>query len=124
METAMDKIRGMVDANTMIGEPITTPDGVTLVPVSRVSFGFASGGNDKSASSSKPSVWGGGGAAVKVEPIGFLLIRDGGARMVSIQAPAVTTVDRLLDLVPEIMDKVEGYVDKYGKKSKGNETGT
>jgi sporulation protein YtfJ len=116
MAEAMDKIQTMVDANTVVGEPITTPDGVTLIPVSRVAFGFASGGNDASTSA-KPNVWGGSGAAVKVEPIGFLMIKDGGARMVSIQPPALSTADRVLDMVPEIMDKVEGYVDKYSKKS-------
>jgi sporulation protein YtfJ len=117
MAEAMDKIHTMVDANTVVGDPITTPDGVTLIPVSRVAFGFASGGNDASASAAKPNVWGGSGAAVKVEPIGFLMIKDGGARMVSIQPPALSTADRVLDMVPEIMDKVEGYVDKYSKKS-------
>lgn len=116
METAMDKIRGMVDANTIIGEQIVTADGTTLVPVSKVSFGFASGGNDKTEAQNKGGVWGGSGAAVKVEPAGFLLIRDGGARMIGMQAPSVTTVDRVLDMVPEIMDKIEGYVDKYAVK--------
>lgn len=120
MAEAMDKIHGMVDANTVVGEPIVTPDGAMLLPVSRVSFGFAAGGNDKTASEDKPGVWGGSGAAVKDEPVGFLLVRDGGVRMVSIQPPAFTTADRILDLVPEIMEKIEGYVDKYGKKSLGN----
>ena len=70
MEGAMEKIRAMVDSNAVVGTPITTPDGVTLIPVSRLSFGFASGGNDKTTSPSKPGIWGGGGAAVKVEPVG------------------------------------------------------
>jgi sporulation protein YtfJ len=118
MSEAMDKIRSMVDANTVVGAPITTADGVTLIPVSRVAFGFASGGNDASASANRPNVWGGSGAAVKVEPIGFLMIKDGSARMVSIQPPAFSTTDRLIDLVPEVMDKVESYVDKYSKKSR------
>lgn len=117
METAMDKIRSMVEANTVIGVPISTPDGVTTIPISRVSFGFASGGSDATASASKPSVWGGSGAGVKVDPVGFLMIRDGNARMLSIQPPAFSTTDRMLDLLPEVMDRIEGYVDKYSKKS-------
>jgi sporulation protein YtfJ len=124
MAEAMDKIHSMVDANTVVGQPITTADGVTLVPVSRVAFGFASGGNDASSAANRPNVWGGSGAAVKVEPIGFLMIKDGSARMVSIQPPALSTTDRIIDLVPEVMDKIEGYVDKYSKKSQADETVT
>lgn len=117
MGTAMSKIREMVDSNTVVGQPITTPDGVTVIPVSRVSFGFASGGSDK-GQAEKTGVWGGAGAAVKVEPIGFLVVREGGVRMLNIAPPACTTADRVLDMVPEIMDKIEGYVEKYtGKNS-------
>lgn len=119
MEGALDKIRGMVDSNTVVGTPISTPDGVTLIPVSRLSFGFASGGNDKTASPSKPGIWGGGGAAVKVEPVGFLLHKDGGARMLCIQPPAFSAADRLIDMTPELLEKIEGYIDKYGKKKPG-----
>ena len=113
METAMEKIKTMVDSNTVVGEPITTPDGGTLIPVSRVSFGFASGGND---SAGKAGVWGGSGAAVKVEPIGFLLIQNGTARMLGIQMPAFTTADRVIDMLPDVLDRVEGYVDRFGRK--------
>ncbi len=115
METAMDKIRTMVDSNTVIGDPITTLDGVTLLPVSKLTFGFASGGSDKTAAQS--GVWGGSGAAVKVEPVGFLIVKEGGVRMLCIQPPAFTTADRLLDLVPELADKIESYVDKYRQKN-------
>ncbi|MCD7749305.1 MAG: sporulation protein YtfJ [Oscillospiraceae bacterium] len=120
MGTAMDKMHGMVNSNTSLGSPIVTADGTTLVPVSRVSYGFASGGNDKTGANAKTGVWGGSGAAERVEPVGFLLIRDGGARMVSIQTPAVTTADRILDLVPELMSRIEGYLDKYLPQKKQN----
>ncbi len=116
MEGALEKIRTMVDSDTVIGTPITTPDGVTLIPVSRLSFGFASGGNEKTASSAKPGIWGGSGAAVKMEPMGFLVIKDGGVRMLNIQQPACSTADRLIDMAPEIMEKLESYIEKYGKK--------
>ena len=117
MGSAMEKIRTMVDSNTVVGEPITTPDGTTLIPVSRVSFGFAAGGNEGSASA-KNGVWGGTGAAVKVDPIGFLLIHEGSVRMVGMQMPAVSTADRVIDMVPEVLDRVEGYVDKYAVKNR------
>lgn len=120
METAMDKIRAMVETNTVIGTPITTPDGMTSIPVSRVTFGFASGGSDTTASAAKPCVWGGSGAGVKVEPIGFLMVRDGNARLVSIQSPACTASDRMLDILPDVLDRIESYVEKFksGKQGK------
>lgn len=123
MQAAMDKIRVMVDSDTVVGTPITTPDGVTLIPISRMSFGFASGGSDK-GDDPKKSVWGGSGAGVKVDPIGFLMIKDGTARMVSIQPPAYTTAERVIDMVPELMDKIESYVDKYGKKTESETVGS
>lgn len=119
METAMDKIRSMVETNTVIGAPITTPDGMTSIPVSRVTFGFASGGSDSTASAAKPSVWGGSGAGVKVEPIGFLMVRDGNARLVSIQAPACTASDRMLDILPDVLDRIESYVEKFSASKQG-----
>ena len=115
MGSVMEKVRTMADSNTVVGEPIVTPDGVTLIPVSRVSFGFASGGNDRSENA-KGAIWAGSGAGVKVDPIGFLMIRDGTARMVCIQPPALSTADRVIDMIPELMEKVEGIVDKYAKK--------
>lgn len=120
METAMDKIRSMVETNTVIGAPITTPDGMTSIPVSKVTFGFASGGSDSTTSPSKPTVWGGSGAGVKVEPIGFLMVRDGNARLVSIQAPACTATDRMLDILPDVMDRIESYVEKFTSGGHGN----
>ena len=120
MQSAMDKIHTMVDSDTVIGTPITTQDGVTLIPVSKMSFGFASGGNDKGDEKAKGSVWGGSGAAVKVDPVGFLMIKDGTARMVSIQPPAYSTAERVIDLVPEVLEKIELYVDKYGKKAESS----
>lgn len=116
MQQAMEKIHTMVDTNAVIGEPIVTSEGVTLIPISRLSFGFASGGGDRSAETKIGKVWGGSGAAVKMEPVGFLMIHDGIPRIINIQPPAVTTVDRLIDTMPEIMDKVEHYIQKYAAK--------
>lgn len=113
METAMDKIRSMVETNTVIGAPISTPDGMTSIPVSRVTFGFVSGGSDSTDSPAKPTVWGGSGAGVKVEPIGFLMLREGNARLVSIQPPAGGAADRMLDILPDILDRIEKYAEKH-----------
>ncbi len=110
MDTAMGKIREMVDSNSIIGEPITTPDGVTVIPISRVSFGFGSGGGDYGTA--KTNFGGGAGAAVKIDPVAFLIVKDGITRVMPVAVPAVATVDRVLDLVPEVMDRVENFINK------------
>ena len=110
MEASMSKVREMVDANTIVGQPITTPDGVTLIPINRMSFGFGSGGTDYGTSASK---FGGGvGAGVKVEPVAFLVVKDGVTRMLPVTIPAASTVDRVIEMVPQVMDRVQSFVDK------------
>ncbi len=116
METTMAKIREMVDSNAIVGEPITTPDGVTVIPVSRVMFGFGTGGSDYGKTTDK--FGGGGGAGVKIDPVSFLVIKDGVTRVVPVALPAIGAVDRVLDLVPEVMDRVDGYFAKK-KEEKG-----
>ncbi len=110
METTMAKIREMVDSNTIIGTPITTPDGVTVIPVSRVSFGFGVGGSDYGKTVDK--FGGGGGAGVKIDPVSFLIIKDGVTRVVPVAMPAIGVADRLLDMMPEVVDRVESFVAK------------
>ena len=110
MEASMSKIRDMVDSNTIIGEPIQTPDGVTLIPVSRLSFGFGCGGGDDGKQA--PQFGGASTAGVKVEPVAFLVVKDGVTRVMPVALPAVGTVDRVIDLVPQVMDRVESFIDK------------
>ena len=110
METTMTKIREMVDSSAIVGEPITTPDGVTLIPVSRVSLGFGSGGSTYGQTSER--FGGGGGAAAKIDPVAFLVIKDGQTRMVPVSVPAVATVDRVLEMAPQFIDRVEGFVTR------------
>ena len=110
MNSTMEKVREMVDANNIVGAPITTPDGVTLTPISRVSFGFGSGGSDYGKTTEK--FGGGGGAGVKIDPVAFLIIKDGITRMMPVAVPAAATVDRILELVPELMDRVENMIAK------------
>ena len=110
MEASMSKVREMVDANTIVGQPITTPDGVTLIPINKMSFGFGSGGTDYGTSASK--FGGGAGAGVKVEPVAFLVVKDGVTRMLPVSVPAASTVDRVIELVPQVMDRVQNFVDK------------
>ena len=115
MEASMGKIREMVDSNTVVGEPITTADGVTLIPVSRLSFGFGCGGGDYGK---QPDKLGAGAAAgVRVEPMAFLVVKDVVTRMLPVGTPAITTVDRIVEMVPQVMDRVEGFIDKKREKA-------
>ena len=109
IETAMQNLKSMVDTNTIVGEPIYTPDGITLVPVSRVSMGFGGGG----AEFAQNKGYGGGtGCGVRVEPIGFLVVKDGSVRMMNVIPPASNTVDRIIDMVPDVVDRVDQMIDK------------
>ena len=111
MRSTMEKIHEMVDTNTIVGQPITTPDGVTLIPISKVSFGFGSGGADYGKV--QPKDFGGAaGAGVKIDPVAFLVIREGTARVLPVAVPASTTLDRVVEMVPDLMEKVEKYFDK------------
>ena len=110
MTNSMGKIRDMVDVNTVIGDPITTPDGVTLIPITKVSIGYGGGGSDfpTSAASNRDNAFGGGaGAGVKITPLAFLVIRGESVRMLPVAEPASTSVDRIIELVPDILDRVE-----------------
>ena len=124
MEKTMSKIREMVDVNTIVGSPITTADGITLIPVSKVSFGFAAGGSDfqtKNGKEGQPNPFGGGsGAGVKIEPVSFLVIRDGNVRMISANAREQNSVEKFIDSMPDIIDKVKEVLPK--KKDEETDT--
>ena len=115
LENTISKIREMVDVNSVIGNPITTPDGVTIIPVSKVSVGFGGGGSDY-AKSSKDAFGGGAGGGVKGTPICFLIVKDGSVRMMPVAAPASTTADRIVEMVPDTLDKIASFIDSCTKK--------
>lgn len=115
MDVTMRKIREMVDVNTVVGSPIITPDNITIIPISKVSYAFASGGSDFQTKE-KPAFGGGNGAGVKVEPIGFLVVKEGSVRMINITPPANTTLDRVIEKAPELMDSIEELLHKFKKE--------
>ena len=115
LQESMAKVREMVDTNTIVGQPIQTPDGVTLIPISRVSFGFGGGGTafgNKKEPAADPNLGTAMGAGVKVEPVSFLIIKDGTVRVLPVAVPAVNTVDRIVEMVPDVVDKVSGFIKK------------
>ncbi len=109
----MDKIKQMVDVNTVIGTPVTTPDGTTVIPVSRVSYGFASGGSDLPSKTQPASglFAGGSGAGITISPIAFLTISHGNVRVLQIE-PYLSSVDRALEKVPDVVDKISSLFQK------------
>ena len=118
LESTIQKIREMVDVNSVIGQPITTPDGVTIIPVSKVSVGFGGGGSDfVNNKGGENPFGGGGGGGVSVTPICFLIVSNGNVRMMPVAAPANTTADRIVEMVPDTIDKLTAYLDskKEGK---------
>lgn len=115
MGVTMEKIRDMVDSNTIIGEPIHVDDGTTIIPVSKVTFGFASGGSDVGPQSTKQMFGGGSGAGVSITPIAFLVIAGGNVRTVQL-VERVTGVDNLLGALPELVDKVTALIKKEKKE--------
>ena len=116
LDNTIQKIREMVDVNSVIGAPISTPDGVTIIPVSKVSVGFGGGGSDFVNKSGGENPFGGGvGGGVKVTPICFLIVKDGNVRMMPVAAPANTTADRIVEMIPDTLDKISAFVDSKTK---------
>ena len=112
LENTIQKIREMVDVNSVIGTPIQTPDGVTIIPVSRVSVGFGGGGSDFVNSKGGENPFGGGvGGGVKVSPICCLIVKDGNVRMMPVPEPASSTADRVVEMLPDTLDKLTAYLE-------------
>ena len=120
MNVTMEKIHQMVDSNTIIGKPITTEDGITILPVSKVSFGFASGGTDFNGknAANKDLFGGGSGAGVNIQPVAFLVIKDGCVRTIQL-SDSSNSIDRALIMLPELVEKLTALVKKDGKTPRG-----
>ena len=115
LETTIQKIRDMVDANSVVGQPITTSDGTTILPVSKISIGLGGGGSDFASSkvqNGQMPFGGGVGAGVKVTPVCFLVVKEGNVRILTIAEPANSTADRIVEMVPETLDRIGSFLDK------------
>lgn len=111
MGVSVEKIREMVDANTVIGTPIVIADGVTIIPVSKISYGFASGGSDLPSKGSSDLFGGGAGAGINVTPVAFLTVKDGEINLLPVVSKP-DTVDRLVSLVPDAVGKLSDLTKK------------
>ncbi len=119
LESTIEKVRGMVDANSVVGEPIVAGD-VTMIPVSKISIGLGGGGSDfttKIPNQEQP-FGGGKGAGVKVTPIAFIVIRGDSVRMLPVAAAPNTTADRVVEMVPDVIDQISSIVNQ--KKQEPN----
>jgi len=120
MKSTMENIKDMIDVNTVVGEPVTAYDGTVIIPISKVTFGFASGGsefentkdNDKTA---KHPFGGGSGAGISIKPVGFLVVRGDSIRMLPVGES--NTYDKIVDTIPQIIDKFKDmFTDRQDKK--------
>ena len=117
MDTTMEKIKEMIDVNTIIGEPITSPDGTLIIPVSKVSYGFAAGGSDLPTKKENKDCFGGGsGAGVTIQPVAFLTVYQGDVRLVSVDREE-GTADKLVNMLPDVLKKVKGVFKKDKSES-------
>ena len=124
MQTAMENIKEMVDVNTIVGDPVETPDGSVILPISKVGFGFAAGGSefdpevenarkgDKGDHAQVELPFGGGaGGGVSITPIGFLVVGNGQVKMLSTEGPNLL-YEKLIDLAPQVFDKIQQMTKK------------
>lgn len=120
MDVTMEKIKSMVDANTIIGDPINLADGTLVLPISKVTYGFASGGSDFPSKTTKELFGGGSGAGVSIQPVGFLVAKEGNVRVMQL-ADTSNSVDRALSLVPELVDKLTALLQKKPEEKAGTQ---
>lgn len=113
-DSSMKNLQALIDTNAVIGKAITTEDGITILPVSKVSFGFGTGGSDLPATQ-KELFGGGTGGGVSITPIAFLVIQGGSVKVLQIQSYS-STADRVVGMVPDVIDRVSGFVSGMGKK--------
>ncbi|MBS5874080.1 MAG: sporulation protein YtfJ [Clostridiales bacterium] len=122
LETTIEKIRELVDVSTIIGDPMYLEGGMTIIPVSKVTYGFASGGSDFPSKTNAQLFGGGGGAGVTITPVAFLIVSDGEVTLKHITAYD-NAAERVVNLVPEMFDKVTSVVNKTKKKKEAQAEG-
>ncbi|WP_053957361.1 GerW family sporulation protein [Inediibacterium massiliense] len=126
MKTTMESLKDMVDVNTIVGDPVESPDGTVIIPISRVSFGFASGGGEYTKNNSsqgnnsdeednkKLPFAGGTGAGVSVQPVAFMVVGNGEMKLLPVDQNA-NMVDNVINFIPKLLDKVQGMSSKKSK---------
>lgn len=124
LSSSMEKLRGVADVNTIIGDPIQAAPGVTLLPVSKISYGYAGGGTDfVTKNSGKENPFGGGsGCSVKITPVAFLVIKGENVRLLPVSEAPSTTADRIVELIPDLVENLKQFFAE--KKQEKDDTST
>ena len=120
LDGTLEKLRQMVDGNSIIGDAIHIGEDVTVIPISKISLGVAGGGADyvsKHPNNQENPFGGGVGAGVQVTPVAFLVVKGDSVRMLPVSTPATTTVDRLVEMIPETLDKITDFIDARIQKA-------
>lgn len=120
LSTTIEKVRDLVDVSTIIGDPINLPDGLTIIPVSKVTYGFASGGSDFPSKNNVELFGGAGGAGITINPVAFLVVKDGEVTIKHIVS-GDNAIERAVSMVPDMFDKVTNLVSKKKKDEPATE---
>ncbi|ABR48797.1 Sporulation protein YtfJ [Alkaliphilus metalliredigens QYMF] len=133
MKTTMESIKEMVDVNTIVGDPVETPDGTVIIPISKVSFGFASGGGEyineqknksedgeEKSTKDKFPFAGGAGAGVSVQPVAFMVVGNGLMKLMSVDQNA-NMIDNLINTAPQVINNIQSMFSKKGKPPQQSE---
>ncbi len=113
--TSIEKIKDLVDVSTIIGDPIKISETLQIIPVSKVTYGFASGGTDFPSKSNQELFGGGGGAGITISPVAFLVVNNGNVSVKYINA-AEGSVERVIGMVPDIVDKATDVISQLKNK--------
>lgn len=122
LATAIEKIKDMVDCQTIVGDPIDAGDGIKVIPISKVTYGFASGGSDFPTKTSKDLFGGGGGAGVTISPVAFLVVNNGDVSVKYISEGIENSAERIIGMVPDVINKVSDVVTKIKNDKDSEET--
>ena len=120
LDGTLEKLRQMVDGNSVIGDAIQIGEGVTVIPISKICMGVAGGGADyvsKHPNNQENPFGGGIGAGMQVTPVAFLVVKGDSVRMLPVGTPATTTVDRLVEMIPETLDRITDFIDARTQKA-------
>ena len=119
LSTTIEKVRQLVDVSTIVGEPMKLSENITVIPVSKVTYGFASGGSDFPSKNNKELFGGAGGAGITINPVAFLVLKDSEVTLKHITSND-NAAERLVNMVPDVIDKISGTVSKIKNDKPGS----
>ncbi len=119
LDISTEKIKAMADVNMVLGDPVSLPDGISVVPVSHISYGFAAGGSDLPNKANRDIFGGGSGAGINVIPVALLIVSKGDVKVIPVN-PKPGAIDRAVSMVPDVLDTIKGIFKKDEAASEGD----